>query len=526
MKVPSCENKTKEALMFIKSHKLLFTAILTAISLITSSAWSNDVFRASIQLPATATTQNIEQITLHVFDAEDALFPIVSHVFLTSELIGIPTRVGDKIFLQAELEKTKEMATTDNLWIEPEVNGETIGDRQILLAITPNISVYGSIKSQSGGFIFPDSSTQTTAFTGELDPTVIASVKDGVTWTEIAARPAGLDDGDDIGITTELDPTVISSVKDGVTWDELSGIPAGFSDNIDNEGITTETDPQVDESLTVNSIPKWNGSALIPGIMFDNEGHVGIGTSSPHSDHKLHVVGLARFDGPTGGKIHISTPGSWPGFIVLSPDGSRSDIKFDNDSIVIAKSWNEAAPQYTNGIAISDWGSVGIGTINPDSKLHVIGRTKVVGEVRTTDSNGAPRLWGQGRPGTERYGKFGVESGLCYNSTNNVYFGLSKHGVSWDGADAACPVGTWVCTYEERGTAECDTTRGVDVTGYSEFFCDGIGITPGETLGHSGWTATAHLDVMRGYAVTESGSWSGRPICQVLPVWCCSPPLF
>ncbi|MBW2990012.1 hypothetical protein KY358_06885 [Candidatus Woesearchaeota archaeon] len=32
---------------------------------------------------------------------------------------------------------------------------------------------------------------------GEADPTVAASVKDGVSWTEVANRPAGLDDGDD-----------------------------------------------------------------------------------------------------------------------------------------------------------------------------------------------------------------------------------------------------------------------------------------------------------------------------------------
>ncbi len=35
----------------------------------------------------------------------------------------------------------------------------------------------------------------------ESDPTVLSSVKDGVSWTEVSGRPAGLDDGDQIGLT-------------------------------------------------------------------------------------------------------------------------------------------------------------------------------------------------------------------------------------------------------------------------------------------------------------------------------------
>lgn len=42
-------------------------------------------------------------------------------------------------------------------------------------------------------------------------------------------------EADDTGITAEVDPTVLASVKDGVTWNELSGIPAGFADSIDND---------------------------------------------------------------------------------------------------------------------------------------------------------------------------------------------------------------------------------------------------------------------------------------------------
>jgi hypothetical protein len=68
----------------------------------------------------------------------------------------------------------------------------------------------------------------------EADPTVPGTIKDGISWTEVSSRPSGLDDGDDVGIISEADPTVLISVKDGVSWGELSGIPAGFADGVDN----------------------------------------------------------------------------------------------------------------------------------------------------------------------------------------------------------------------------------------------------------------------------------------------------
>jgi len=65
-------------------------------------------------------------------------------------------------------------------------------------------------------------------------------------WNAISTNmPAGFSDGVDNGITTESDPTVLNSVKDGVSWSEIALIPAGFLDGIDNTGITTELDPQV-----------------------------------------------------------------------------------------------------------------------------------------------------------------------------------------------------------------------------------------------------------------------------------------
>jgi hypothetical protein len=40
-------------------------------------------------------------------------------------------------------------------------------------------------------------------------------------------------------------------------------------------------DPKVG-SLTLNYLPKWNGSILANGLIFDNGSNVGIGTTSPN----------------------------------------------------------------------------------------------------------------------------------------------------------------------------------------------------------------------------------------------------
>ncbi len=63
-----------------------------------------------------------------------------------------------------------------------------------------------------------------------------SSTAGSTNWSGVIDVPSDLLDGDDVGITRETDPTVLVSVKDGVSWDELIGIPAGFADGVDDTG--------------------------------------------------------------------------------------------------------------------------------------------------------------------------------------------------------------------------------------------------------------------------------------------------
>lgn len=134
------------------------------------------------------------------------------------------------------------------------------------------------------------------------------------------------------------------------------------------------------------------------------------------------------------------------------------------------------------------------------------------------------RVWGQGRPQTARYGTGGVETGLCINGL--VLSGLSVHTTSWDGAAAACPQGTWVCTMAEVGL--CNTARPDSPTCDQRDCLNNCINRPAND--QDGWVADGasegSWDLATSSAAaqvrTELGSIVITLPCSQIPVWCCS----
>ncbi len=269
-------------------------------------------------------------------------------------------------------------------------------------------------------------------------------------------------------------------------------------------------------------------------VRIDNTGNVGIGTTAPtalmqasEQDSTSYSSSSSSLSAPGGPSLKITN--------TEEADNTASFLKFeatnvyqeistgflgivsDNggaDRIVLGQGMVNpfGSDYYDEQMTITRVGDVGIGTADPEAKLEV------VGEVRSVDSAGDNRLWGEGRPGTQRYGTSGVEAGLCSNGSVN--FGLSYTTAAWYGAQAACPQGTWVCTAAERGTGSCNTSRpdaGDDAINCMGNFVD---YTSNQ---HRGWVADIGGYKNSGYNVYETGTTNdGLLPCNSLPVWCCS----
>ena len=187
---------------------------------------------------------------------------------------------------------------------------------------------------------------------------------------------------------TETDPTVPEAIKDGISWNEITDRPEGLDDG-DNLGIEEETDPKVGTNVT-GYLPKWTGTALEKGTIFDN-GNVGIGTASPNS--KLQVAGV----------IHSTTGG------IKFPDGTTQG----SAAVGGTSPWNISG----SNIDFSD-GNVGIGTKNPGRIFHVSDKNPILST--TTD-------YVVGNTGSTFVQEFGSATGNTYT----LLGALTNGGSTW-----------------------------------------------------------------------------------------------
>ena len=196
---------------------------------------------------------------------------------------------------------------------------------------------------------------------------------------------------------------------DGACWLELEGKNTGGS--VEGWGISSHQDGGL----------KFYKRAGTGGVGYrmtiTGSGNVGIGTTSP--DHKLEIYESSGFvrlciESGSGGKLLLGT---------------------HNDGRVFL--WNEKNSYLHFGtnnserMRIDNEGNVGIGTTNPDSKLHVISTNIFDGiRVEYSDSNPAGVYIGYG--GISSIGNTRLRLGanntehMCIDETGNVGIGTTS----------------------------------------------------------------------------------------------------
>ena len=166
-----------------------------------------------------------------------------------------------------------------------------------------------------------------------------------------------------------LNEAVVINEKTEVTIKSLSGggfVVADATGKLGIGSVSAEIDPQVGANV-LNYVPKWNGTSLNQGLIYDNGTNVSIGTSTPSNLFQIQqtVTGATPMmrisNGHATGDASMLFMGGTT-YYSIGSDASANSFKISSG---------------TSGLGVNDRfvitsaGSVGIGTETPSEKLEI-----------------------------------------------------------------------------------------------------------------------------------------------------------
>ena len=288
---------------------------------------------------------------------------------LTSDATGIASWQT----LNAETDPQVSSTTSNKI---PKWNGTTLTDGIVtdngtnigIGTSTPvaKLDVNGTIKISGGnpavGKVLTSDATGIASWQAETDPQVSSTSTNNIPkWNGTTLTDGTItDSASNIGIGTS-NPAAKLDVNGTIKIS--GGNPAvGKVLTSDATGIASwqtpdsETDPQV-SSTSTNKIPKWNGTALVDGVMTDNGTNIGIGTTTPGA--KLHVNGILRAQADASSKA----------IEFYQSNGTQGWEMFVNNTGLSICEQGVACDR----LVVAAGGNVGIGTATPAAPLHVAG---------------------------------------------------------------------------------------------------------------------------------------------------------
>ncbi len=208
----------------------------------------------------------------------------------------------------------------------------------------------------------------------ETDPLYSAAPASGIASTDITNWNTAYGWGNHalagyLTSYTETDPIYNAAPASGIASTDIANwnTAYGWGNHASAGYLTsyTETDPKI-LSATANSVPVWNGSALVNGTITDVAGNVGIG-AIPTPGAKLEVAGQLKITGgvPGAGKVLTSDASGLATWETPSGGGGSLDAAYDFGGsgagrTIIADAGALAVTGYDGFIA---YGAIGHGVI-------------------------------------------------------------------------------------------------------------------------------------------------------------------
>ena len=248
-------------------------------------------------------------------------------------------------------------------------------------------------------------------------------------------------------------------------WAESSGsstlYPAlyAYNSNVDGIGVFSTTTSTDANAVFVNRgagpiIKGFSGSSGNDHIFgVDNDGHVGVGRG-PSSAIPLDVLGGNNWDvagGDADLRIGDSSYGIKMGVALngLGAGSARIFAQGGNHKLTLGSNDEDVLTIVDSNTTTSGDGYVGIGTPDPEQRLHVVGKMKVEGVGSGTSvwvDNGATAVYGDG----SNTGVKGVGDTYGMYASGGTY-GLRASGTSY-GVYSSSDAGTAVYGYGTSGT--------------------------------------------------------------------------
>jgi hypothetical protein len=246
------------------------------------------------------------------------------------------------------------------------------------------LQVNGKVKSLVGGFVFPDNTVQTTAYTAASSP--VTSV-----FTRTGAVLALAGDYTAAQVTNAVDKTVLYNDPvwmNTLAWGKITGAPALLTDPTTTKGDliargATGPATRLPASATNNFVltadntvalgVKWAAATLTPwtsnidggGFTLFNAGKVGIGMATLPTA-RLHIISaatgiVAKFDNGAPGDTWLQ---------ILSNGGVGGYFGFlsSGNGLAFLNSGGSGTPN----LLVTDGGLMGLGTATPPCKFSPV----------------------------------------------------------------------------------------------------------------------------------------------------------